>query len=70
MEQKSEGAEGKVHAHYQEKLMELHHTHENLEAELTGLRIEEIPRAPTPLVPCLQDLPGLEPAVVPVEPET
>ena len=43
LEQKSEGAEGKVHAHYQEKLMELHHPCGTLEAELTGLKTEEIP---------------------------
>ena len=41
LEQKSAGAEGKIYAHYQEKLMELHHTHEMLEAELTGLTAEE-----------------------------
>ena len=70
LEQKSEGLEGKVHAHYQEKLMELHYTHETLEAELVGLRVEEIPRAPTPLEPSPQDLLGLETAVGLVEPET
>ena len=70
LEQKSKGAEGKVHIHYQEKLTELHHTHETLEAELTGLRTGEIPRAPTQLVTSPQDLPGLEATVVPVEPET
>ena len=69
LEQKSEGAETEVHTHYQEKLLELHHTHETLEAELAGLRTEEIPRAPTPSVPSSQDLPGPEAAVVPAEPE-
>ena len=69
LEQKSQGAEGKVHTHYQEKLTELCHTHETLEAELTGLRIEEIPGALTLTVRFLQDLLGLETTVVPVEPE-
>ena len=37
--QKSEGAKGKVHTHYQEKLIELHHTCETLEAEFASLRL-------------------------------
>ena len=56
LEQKSGEAEGKVPAHYQEKPTELHHTYETLEAELTGLRVEEIPKTSMSLVPCPQDL--------------
>ena len=69
-EQKSEGAEHKVHTQYQEKPKELHHTYETLGAELTGLRVEEIPRAPTPSGQSPQDPPALEITVVPVDPET
>ena len=69
LEQKSEGPDGKVHIHYQEKLTELCYTCETLEAELTGLRTEEIPGAPTPLVPSPHDLPGPEDTVVPAEPQ-
>ena len=69
LEQKSKVAKGKVHAHYQERLKELHHTKETLEGELMSLGTEEIPRALTPLILSLQDLPGLEAIAVPVEPE-
>ena len=60
MEQKNEGAKGKVHAHYQERLKEVCYTQETFEGELVGLGTGEIPRAPTPLILSLQDLPGLE----------
>ena len=63
------GLRGKLHTHYQEKLTELCHNHEILEAELTGLRTEEIPRSPTPSVASSQDLPGVEATAVPAEPE-
>ena len=49
LEQKSKGANGRVYVHYQEKLKELHHTCEMLEAEPTGQRAEEITGLLTPI---------------------
>ena len=53
LEKKSEGTEGKDHAHYQERLIELCHTHETLAVDFAGLEAEESPRALMPLVPSL-----------------
>ena len=50
LEQRTEGAKGKVQTHYQEIWKELCHTQEALEEELMGLRMEEIPRVPTPSI--------------------
>ena len=66
----SERAEGKVHAHHQERLKELCNTQETLEEELTGLGTEEIPGALTPSIQSLQDLLGLEATAVPADPKT
>ena len=69
LDQKIKEVESKVHLHYQERLMALCHTCKTLEAKITSMRAEEIPRAPMPSVPPLQDLLGPEAAAVPAEPE-
>ena len=68
LERNSKGTEGKVHALYQEKLMELHHIHEILEAAHQPENRGDI-WGPTPLVPSPQDLLGPKMAYVPMEPE-
>ena len=70
LEQKSKGAEGKVHAHYQERLKELCNTLKTLEGELAGLGTEQIPRTLTPSIPLPQDLLRPEAAAVPAELKT
>ena len=60
---------GKGQAHYQERLKELCHIHETLEGELTGLGMEETPRASTLSIWSPQDLPGPEATAIHVEPE-
>ena len=69
LEQKSDRPEGKVQAHYQERLKELCHTQETLEGDPIGLRMEETPGALTPLISSSQDILGLDATTIPMEPE-